>query len=210
MECSGLDRVSTKGLGGAAVLHWRVWLAAGVLASLRGANASGFSAAGVKTTEVKSATCGPVTSSIPTIHETLLAGITMPGQRMISLTQDALLASRWATVVDCEHPEWPSRMVLLAGMTPAKLLEPSLKVQSRIAPPVLLMVRAGETIRVWSRDAVATLETSGVAEESGPAGKRIRVRLMRPGSKAQETEAQEPEIRVFGLIDGSGSVEMIR
>ena len=35
--------------------------------------------------------------------------------RVVSVRQDALLGSRWGLMVDCAHPERPSRWVLLTS-----------------------------------------------------------------------------------------------
>jgi hypothetical protein len=132
---------------------------------------------------------------------------TAPTQRLVSVTRDTLLRSRWALLVDCQHPEWPARMMLLpkevdqseAAGTPAPVRSANTQ---RVAAP---MVRAGETVRLWRRDAVASLETTGVAEESGDVGRRIRVRLLRRGIDTEETPKQ-----VAGVVDGAGSVEMVQ
>jgi flagellar basal body P-ring formation chaperone FlgA len=132
---------------------------------------------------------------------------TAPTQRLVSVTQDTLLRSRWALLVDCQHPEWPARMMLLP-----KEVDHS-DVAGRVAPVrsartqqvAASMVRAGETVRLWRRDAVASLETTAVAEESGDVGKRIRVRLLRRGIDSEEAPKQ-----LAGVIDGAGSVEMVQ
>jgi flagella basal body P-ring formation protein FlgA len=68
-----------------------------------------------------------------------------------------------------------------------------------------LVVKAGETVRVWSWDGMVKMETTGVAQVGGELGKRIRVRLMRQGMESAGTE-----IFVTGMVSGLGSVEMGR
>jgi hypothetical protein len=121
--------------------------------------------------------------------------------RMISVRQDALLGSRWGLMVDCAHPERPSRWVLL---TAGEELKVDAKVQSVTAAVRGPMgVRAGETVRAWRQDGMASIETSGVAEQSGVAGARIQVRLVRRGLDGESVER-----RVSGVVDGVGSVEL--
>jgi flagella basal body P-ring formation protein FlgA len=75
------------------------------------------------------------------------------------------------------------------------------KVQSVVVrEPIVL---AGEVVRAWRRDGVASIETSGVAEESGAAGARIQVRLVRRG-----VDGESVERHVSGVVDGVGSVEL--
>jgi hypothetical protein len=123
------------------------------------------------------------------------------GVRVISVKQDAVLGSRWGLMVDCAHPERPSRWVLLTASDELKV---ETKVQSVVAAVRRpMVVRAGETVRAWSQDGVASIETSGVAEQSGVAGARIQVRLTRRGLDGESVERH-----VSGVVDGVGSVEI--
>jgi hypothetical protein len=121
--------------------------------------------------------------------------------RLISVKQDAVLGSRWGLMVDCAHPERPSRWVLLTAGEGSKV---EAKVQS-VAVVVRgpMVVRAGETVKAWRKDGMASIETSGVAEQSGVAGARIQVRLLRRGMDGESVER-----RVSGVVDGVGSVEL--
>src|SRR5258708_7917764 len=134
-------------------LRWRFWFWVLVLCASVDARAAGCEAAG--------------------------AGAASASMRMISVKQDAVLGSRWGLILDCAHPEWPSRWVML---TASEELKVEAKVEHRTAAvrgP--MVVRAGETVRAWLRDGMASIETSGVAEQSGAAGARIQVRLLRRG-----------------------------
>jgi flagella basal body P-ring formation protein FlgA len=104
-------------------------------------------------------------------------------------------------MVDCAHPERPSRWVLLTAGEGSKV---EAKVQS-VAVVVRgpMVVRAGETVKAWRKDGMASIETSGVAEQSGVAGARIQVRLLRRGMDGESVER-----RVSGVVDGVGSVEL--
>jgi hypothetical protein len=119
--------------------------------------------------------------------------------RLVSVRQDVLLHSRWGLMVDCGHPEWPSRWVLMTGDAGTDLkMDTKLSVTVAIRAPV---VRAGETVRAWRRDGMASIETSGIAEQSGVAGTRIQVRLPR-------RDMDGLEMHVSGVVDGVGSVEI--
>jgi Chaperone for flagella basal body P-ring formation len=120
--------------------------------------------------------------------------------RLVSVRQDVLLHSRWGLMVDCAHPERPSRWVLLTGADDG--LKFAMATQSRMAAVrEPMVVRAGETVRAWRRDGMASIETSGVAEQSGIAGARIQVRLPR-------RDVDGVEMHVSGVVDGVGSVEI--
>jgi flagella basal body P-ring formation protein FlgA len=89
-------------------------------------------------------------------------------------------------------------------LTAGEGLKVEAKVQSVTAVvrgPVV--VRAGETVKAWRRDGMTSIETSGVAEQSGVAGAQIQVRLMRRGLDGESVERH-----VSGVVDGVGSVEL--
>jgi hypothetical protein len=122
--------------------------------------------------------------------------------RVISVKQDAVLHSRWGLMVDCVHPERPSRWVLMTGGDDG--LKFAATTQSTMAAArEPMMVRAGETVRAWRRDGMTSIETSGIAEQSGIAGARIQVRLPR-----HDMDGQDVERHVSGVVDGVGSVEI--
>jgi hypothetical protein len=124
--------------------------------------------------------------------------------RVVSVRQDALLGSRWGLMVDCAHPERPSRWVLLTGKAADEGLKFAGNVQSTVAAvrgP--MVVRAGEMVRAWRQDGMASIETSGVAEQSGVAGALIQVRLLR-----RDLDGQDVERHVSGVVDGVGSMEL--
>ncbi len=125
---------------------------------------------------------------------------------IVSVKRDSLLSLQWAVTVDCEHPERPARMVLLRDNAAAADGVKAAEVRSvRVEPVATMLVRAGETVRLWSQDDVTRLETTGVAQESGAAGKQVRVRLLRQGMNSDEAE-----IFVIGVVDGLGSVEILQ
>jgi Chaperone for flagella basal body P-ring formation len=121
--------------------------------------------------------------------------------RVVSVRQDALLGSRWGLMADCAHPERPSRWVLLKS--DAKLTVEGKGQSVAAAVRGAMVVRAGETVKAWRRDGMASIETSGVAEQSGAAGTLIQVRLLR-----RDLDGQDVERHVSGVVDGVGSVEL--
>ena len=131
------------------------------------------------------------------------------GSRMVAVKRDAVKDLHWAVMVDCAHPEWPAKLVPLAGkdvvavsaQTAAVIKAPAAVVNEGAS----LVVRAGETVRVWSNNGMVKMEMTGVAQESGGVGKRIRVRMLRQGMESIATEKV-----VTGLVAGLGSVEMGR
>jgi hypothetical protein len=119
--------------------------------------------------------------------------------RVVSVRQDALLGSRWGLMVDCAHPERPSRWVLLTSDAKLKVDGKVQSVTTAVRGP--MVVRAGETVRAWRQDGMTSIETSGVAEQGGAAGTRIQVRLLR-----RDLDGQDVERHVSGVVDGVGSV----
>ena len=125
---------------------------------------------------------------------------------VVAVKHDAVRDLRWALVVDCEHPERPARW-MPAGKDVAEM-----KTVAAVAAPVVavqsvasLVVKAGDTVRVWSSGGVVRMETTGVAQENGAVGARIRVRMLRQGM-----ESVGEERFVTGVVAGPGSVEMGR
>ena len=121
-------------------------------------------------------------------------------ERVVEVRRDSLLDAKWAVLVDCDHPEWPARMVLLGK--DATEVKPQVRQVSAVRA-VAMVVRVGETVRVWERDGMTSIETTGIAEQSGAAGKRIEVRLLRSGMNSEDRERL-----VEGVIAGPGSVEI--
>src|SRR5882757_3503593 len=67
--------------------------------------------------------------------------------RLISVKQDAVLGSRWGLMVDCAHPERPSRWVLLTAGEGSKVEAKVQSVAAVVRGP--MVVRAGETVKAW-------------------------------------------------------------
>ena len=124
------------------------------------------------------------------------------GYRVTSVRWDPVLQQGWAMVARCGHPEWPEVAL------PTRLSSLALKREERTASigvvDVPLVVRAGDTVRLWRRENELRIEVAAVAEESGGVGKSIRVRLVRAGMEGQA------ERQMVGVVRGPADVEMQR
>jgi hypothetical protein len=120
------------------------------------------------------------------------------GYQVIRIERDPLLRRSWGIVGSCGHPEW-STIALPVSESAAEV---SRKISaSTVNAPVL--VRAGETVRLWRREAVLQIEMAGVAEQNGALGATVRVRLAR-GSTEEPLVAEE----FSGVVRGRLDVEM--
>ncbi|MEO6909617.1 MAG: flagella basal body P-ring formation protein FlgA [Edaphobacter sp.] len=123
------------------------------------------------------------------------------GYRVTMIRWDPVLRQSWARVASCGHPEWPEvsvRATTLAG--------PARQSSRRGVEvfPLALVVRAGDVVRLWRQEQEMRLEVTGVAEESGGLGSRIRVRLLR-----RETDEPSQEEQFTGIVRGPSNVEML-
>ena len=164
-----------------------VWLAAMILA----------------THAVRSAAISSACASTPS--EAVNAGSRqMDGQagyRIAAVRADPLLHQRWATVVRCDHPELPSFIVFLPAQEQESALPVAAQTQLRVLPPA---IKAGDSVRLWSRSSTLQIEVSGVAEESGAIGSRIRVRVAHAGLDGQMTGRT-----IAGVVRGPAMVEIL-
>jgi Chaperone for flagella basal body P-ring formation len=125
------------------------------------------------------------------------------GYRITGVRLDSVLGERWATIVSCEHPEWPPLALPTNGAGP--LIQPqeagrSLTELVRAAP----VVRAGELVRLWRQESLLRIEVDGISEESGTLGTTIRVRLLRRNMNDQSTPQQ-----FTGVVRGPSNVEIL-
>lgn len=128
------------------------------------------------------------------------------GYRVIASRWDAVLRRGWELRQDCTHPEWPAHLV--AAAVPG-LFTSSVTDQSAVAVSVSvdrpLLVRAGDSVRLWEHDAMVHIEMSGIAEQSARVGERVVVRVTR-----QTDEAGQAIDRIGGIVRGAGDVELER
>jgi len=128
------------------------------------------------------------------------------GYRAIARRWDAVLGTGWELRQNCAHPEWPARSIAVnsVAVNPAQytgLVESS-------APPKYarpLLVRAGDTVRLWLQDEKVRIEMTGVAEQSARDGEPVVVRVTHQSDDAGLTVE-----RIAGIVRAPGDVEMER
>ncbi|MEO8736552.1 MAG: flagella basal body P-ring formation protein FlgA [Edaphobacter sp.] len=124
------------------------------------------------------------------------------GYRVTSVHWDPVMRQNWATIANCEHPEWPEAS-LRVGETNGALSRSVIQVSEEHSPK-LPIIRAGDIVRLWRQEDLLRIEVTGVAEESGSVGKTIRVRLLR-----RNTDDQSQEEQYTGIVRGPSDVEML-
>ncbi len=119
------------------------------------------------------------------------------GYRLSSIQSDPALGKRWAMIVSCDHPEWP------AFALPLEVSSIPLKAPRRISAQeisVTPVVHAGDVVRLWRYDRLLRIEVTGISEESGGLGKKIRVRLAQRDSGVPQ--------QLVGVVRGPSNVEI--
>jgi hypothetical protein len=122
------------------------------------------------------------------------------GYRVIRVHSDPMTGERWAIVVRCGHPEWPAFALQEYGSI-ITMQRGNLGSEESI--PTTLVVRAGDTVRLWKQESLLRIEVAGISEESGSLGKIIKVRLLF-GNTANQSIAEQ----LSGIIRGPSDVEM--
>ena len=127
------------------------------------------------------------------------------GYRVLSRHYDAQLSKAWELRQNCAHPAWPAHAVevstsaLLAGNSRSLPLAAVITIPSA----QLLLVRAGESVRLWSQDAASRIEITGTAEQSAHLGERINVRITR-----QNEDAGLVVQHIAGIVRAVANVEI--
>ena len=99
-------------------------------------------------------------------------------------------------IVSCDHPEWPAFALPLE-------ITSSLKAPPRISTkeiPGTPVVHAGDIVQIWRHDTLLRIEVTGISEESGSLGKKIRVRLVQSDSGVPQ--------QLLGVVRGPSNVEL--
>lgn len=131
----------------------------------------------------------------------VLPAVAAGGYRVASVRLDPFLHQRWALVVSCEHPEWPAiEMPLPTMQTQRTVLREAASLAVRSGSPV---VRAGDTVELWSRQGDLRIEMAALAEQNGNLGESVRVRLM-----PRQTLGVQTEKEFVAVVRGPRSVEM--
>ena len=118
------------------------------------------------------------------------------GYRLSRIQSDPALGKRWAMIVSCDHPEWPAFALPLETNSP-------LKAPQRISTkeiPSTPVVHAGDAVQLWKYDRLLRIEVTGISEQSGSLGKKIRVRLV-------QTDSGVPQ-QLLGIVRGPSNVEI--
>lgn len=125
------------------------------------------------------------------------------GYRLIAVHWDPLLKQRWATVVNCRHPELPTFAVLVTGRGNEFASPfPKQKGSDVASSPV---IRIGDQVHLWAADHDLRIDTFGIAESGGSEGDLVRIRL--PHASLDD---QQPQHIVNGVVRGPREVEMQR
>jgi hypothetical protein len=123
------------------------------------------------------------------------------GYRVVATRWDAVLGRGWELRQDCSHPDWPVRLVAILSRGAS-----GAATGQRVAEPMKpLLVRAGDSVRLWQQAENVRIEMTGVAEQGARAGEPITVRVVR-----QTDDAGQTVQRISGTVRGAGDVEMER
>jgi hypothetical protein len=123
------------------------------------------------------------------------------GFHVISTRWDPVLRTHWALIASCGHSEWPAVEVPVRGLQVASS-------DSEQTPPFLRaapVVRAGDSVQLWSVQGNLRIEVAAIAEQSGAVGQTMRVRLMQRKTLDQQTDKE-----FLAVVRGPGNVEMQR
>jgi flagella basal body P-ring formation protein FlgA len=118
------------------------------------------------------------------------------GYRLSRIQSDPALGKRWAMIVSCDHPEWPAFALPLEINSPLKASQ-RISTQETASAPV---VHAGDVVQLWRYDRLLRIEVTGISEESGSLGKKIRVRLVQRDSGVPQ--------QLLGVVRGPSNVEI--
>jgi hypothetical protein len=118
------------------------------------------------------------------------------GYRLSRIQSDPALGKRWAMIVSCDHPDWPAFAFPLEIGSPLKA-PPRISAQEIPGTPV---VHAGDVVRLWRYDRLLLIEVTGISEENGSLGKKIRVRLVQRDSGVPQ--------QLLGVVRGPSNVEI--
>jgi hypothetical protein len=120
------------------------------------------------------------------------------GYKVIKVQRDELLRRSWAMVANCEHPEWS---VIALPISSSSSIEFMRSFPSIAQLPIV--VRAGDTVRLWRREALLQITVNGVSEENGSLGNTVLVRLPQ-----RSIDSISPPEEFTGVVRGPSNVEM--
>src|SRR5260370_15449908 len=104
---------------------------------------------------------------------------------------DPVLRQSWTTLASCDHPERPALAQKISELTVDSLpLRQSDHTQEQRSRTILLLVRAGDFVRLWRQEQHLRIEVLAVSQESGELGSNVRVRLVKSNSAVEQPERQ--------------------
>jgi hypothetical protein len=133
------------------------------------------------------------------------------GYRVFARRWDAVLQRGWESRQACEHPDWPLRMVAITSGGGGAVPPGSATSLVRITEPAPeqmkqpLLVKAGDSVRVWMQDEAVRIEMTGVVERSAHRGEHVIVQITRHDDESGLTVQ-----RLAGTVSGTEEVEMER
>jgi hypothetical protein len=128
------------------------------------------------------------------------------GYRLESVRWDPLLQKRWAVVSSCSRPDLPPVMLPM---------QTAYEIDSRQQDPpkaVFPVVHAGDVVHILIQEESVRMEMTGIADETGPLGRRVRVHLLRPsaGFAMNESGFDGGSRPMLAVIRGPHEVEIER
>jgi hypothetical protein len=134
------------------------------------------------------------------------AGCTAEGRRVVARRWDVVLGKGWDLVEDCAHPERPARLIASASADATDMgrvgrtIGQAEPVAAALSP---LLVRAGDSVKLWQQTENVRIEMVGVVEQSARMGQHVVVRFTRQSDDGGLTVK-----RIDGTVRGAGDVEM--
>jgi flagellar basal body P-ring formation chaperone FlgA len=127
------------------------------------------------------------------------------GYRVLAHRYDTFLQKTWEFRQDCAHPAWPAHSVAIAdsALLAGNATSLPLALASAVPPAQPLLVRAGESVRLWSQDAASRIEITGIAEQSAHLGERINIRITH-----QTDDSGLVVQHIAGIVRAAGNVEI--
>jgi hypothetical protein len=139
------------------------------------------------------------------------SGCAADGYRVIAQRWDPVLKRGWESRQECMHPDWPLRMVAMSTRADDALATGPAMIRAKAAEPASekmqqpLLVKAGDTVRVWMQDSALRIEMTGVVDRSARQGDRVAVQMTRHDEETGLTVQ-----RIEGTVSGLEEVEIGR
>lgn len=130
------------------------------------------------------------------------------GYRLEAVRWDPLLSQRWAIISFCGRPDLPKLMLPMQNATNS--VGSAHGGRSITLFPV---IHAGDMVQILSQEEFLRIELTGVAEENGVVGERVRVHLSRPamtGFSPVLTGFDNGNRSMLAVIRGPHMVEVAR